>query len=96
MPLLQRTFEQESAKPDGAVVLTINVKDTSAQVKEFLQGKNYSFPSLIDTGGRVGRAFGISAIPITFFIGREGTIRYVKRGMFLSINEINVALGRIE
>jgi cytochrome c biogenesis protein CcmG, thiol:disulfide interchange protein DsbE len=95
MPLLQQAWAQESVKADGIVVLLVNVQDTAEGMKKFLEDNDYSLPSLVDSGGRVGRAYGISAIPITFFIGRDGLIRYVKRGMFLSINEVNVAMGRI-
>ena len=95
MPLLQQAFDQESAKTDGVVLLTVNVQDTQAKAKEFLQTNKYTLPVMIDSGGRVARAYGVSAIPITFFINRDGTVRQVKRGMFLSINEVNVALGRI-
>jgi peroxiredoxin len=95
MPLLQQTYEQESAKNDGVVWLTVNVQDTSATVKTFITDGKYTFPALVDAGGRVARAYGVSAIPVTYMINRDGTVRYVKRGKFLSINEVNVALNRI-
>ena len=95
MPLLQQAYDQETAKPDGVVLLTVNVQDTSATVKSFMEDGTYTFPALIDSGGRVARAYSVSAIPVTYLIGRDGIVRYVKRGKFLSINEVNVALGRV-
>ncbi len=95
MPLLQQAYEQETAKTDGVVILTVNVQDTSSKAKDFLQANKYTLPVLMDDGGRIARAYGVGAIPITFFINRDGSVRYIKRGMFLSINELNVAMGRI-
>jgi len=95
MPLLQQAHELESAKPDGVAILTINVQDADGDVKDFMAANGYTMPALVDAGGRVGRAYGISAIPLTFLISRDGNIRYIKRGMFLSINEVNVVLNRV-
>ena len=95
MPLLQQAYEQESGKTDGVVLLTVNVQDTTAVVKAFMSDGKYTFPALIDSGGRVARAYAVSAIPVTYLIGRDGIIRYVKRGKFLSINEVNVALNKV-
>jgi peroxiredoxin len=95
MPLFQQAFEHEMAEPDGVVILTINIRDSSPTVRDFMEANGYTFPALTDTGGRTARAYGISAIPITFMIGRDGTVRHVKRGKFLSINEINAAFSRI-
>ncbi len=95
MPLLQQAYEQESVQADGVVILTINVQDSAVQTEEFFKENKYTMPALVDAGGRVGRAYGVSAIPITFLIDRDGVVRYVKRGLFLSINEVNVALNKV-
>ena len=95
MPDLQKAFEQESTKTDGVAWITVNVQDSLDGVRAYFADKGYTLPALADSRGQVAQAYGISAIPITFLIDREGIVRYVKRGMFLSINEINVALNRI-
>ena len=95
MPLLQQAYEQEAANSDGVVILTVNVQDNASKTKDFMESNRYTLPALIDDGGRAAHAYGVSAIPVTFFVTREGVVRYVKRGMFLSINEVNVAMGRV-
>jgi len=95
MPDLEAAFRQESAKVDGAVFLTVNVQDSSAKARAFMNSNGYTLPVLMDAGGRVARAYQVSAIPVTFFIDRTGTIRYVKFGMFLSLGEINAVLETI-
>ena len=95
MPLLQQAYEQESAKDDGVAWLMVNVQDSAATTKSFITGGSYTFPALVDAGGRVARAYGVSAIPVTYLINRDGTVRYVKRGKFLSINEVNVAMNKV-
>jgi len=95
MPLLQRAYEAESAKPDGVVILTVNVQNTPAAVRDFMAGGGYTFPALMDSGGSAATAYRISAIPITCLIARDGTVRYVKRGKYFSLNEINLGFERI-
>jgi peroxiredoxin len=95
MPLLQQAYEQESAKDDGVVILTVNVQDSALGTRTFLAQNDYTLPGLVDSGGRVAQAYGVSAIPITFLIDRDGVVRYVKRGMFLSLNEVNAAFDRV-
>jgi len=95
MPLLQEAFEQESAAADGVVILTVNVQNDAAATRAFLAENGYTLPALVDSSGRVADAYNISAIPVTFFIDSKGVVRYVKRGLFISINEVNVALNRV-
>ncbi len=95
MPELEAAFRQESEKADGVVFLTVNVQDTSSTARTFMNNNGYTMPVLMDIGGRVAQAYNVSAIPVTYFIDRTGTIRYVKLGMFSSLNEINIVLDTI-
>jgi peroxiredoxin len=60
-----------------------------------MQANNYDFPVLLDAEAAVTRLYGVSGIPMTFFIGRDGTIKYIKRGHFLSLAELQNDLNTI-
>ena len=95
MPDLQQAYEEEAAKDDGVVILTINVQDSAMGTRTFMTQNNYTLPALVDSSGQVAQAYGVSAIPMTYIIDRDGVIQYIKRGMFLSINEVHTAFDRV-
>ena len=60
-----------------------------------MQANHYTVPVLLDTQMGVLLKYGVSGVPTTFFIGRDGVIKYIKRGMFVSQNELQNALNKI-
>jgi peroxiredoxin len=62
-------------KDQGLVILAINVRQDQDTVQEFIQNLNVSYDVLLDESGEVARAYGVSGLPITFFIGRNGTLQ---------------------
>lgn len=77
------------------VMLTINLAESSQTVSSFMQARSYDVPVLLDTNDAVAIEYGVSGIPMTFFIGRDGTIKYIKRGQFLSLAELQNSLNTI-
>jgi peroxiredoxin len=77
------------------VILTINSGESQQFISSFMQDNDYDFPVLLDTDYAVKQNYGVSGIPITFFIDRDGIIQYIKRGMFISINELQNALNKV-
>ncbi len=96
MPFLQAAYTDESIKTDGIVMLTVNMKDPAQAIKNFFANQGYTLPALLDSGAKVTQVYGVSGIPATFFIDRDGIIRYVKRGAFLSLAELKISLDRIK
>jgi peroxiredoxin len=95
MPLLQTTYQNESAKTDGIVLFTVNMKDSAQAIKTFFDSKSYTLSALLDSGAKVTQTYGISGIPATFFIDRGSIIRHIKDGAFLSMAELQISLNRI-
>lgn len=95
MPELEAAYLQESGIADGIAFLAINVQDSAATARAFMNNNGYTMPTLMDAGGRAAQSYNVSAIPVTFFIDRTGTISYVKLGMFVNLSEINSALDKI-
>ena len=76
-------------------MITLNVNDSASQVRDFITSHGYSIPVFPDANDAVALKYGVSGIPMTFFIGRDGSIKYIKRGMFLSLAELQVDLNKI-
>jgi peroxiredoxin len=58
-------------KDQGLVVLAISDEE-AAKVKPFIAEKRFTFPVLLDPGGRVNKLFDVEGIPKTFIYDREG------------------------
>ncbi|GAB4181743.1 MAG: TlpA disulfide reductase family protein [Roseiflexaceae bacterium] len=78
MPAIQATYERHATR--GFVVLAINSREQQADVAEFMQDRQLSFPALLDSDGSVAALYRASALPSSFLIGRDGTVRVVYRG----------------
>ena len=98
---MQEILNQESALTDGAVILTVNGGDSVDTIRRLMADGGYSLPVLVDptvitgTQIRVFQAYGIQAVPATFFIDREGVIRHIKIGRFENANEMRSVLDSI-
>ncbi len=93
MSYIQQIYKEWSDK--GLVLLTIDVGESSARVKEFLQAYNLSLPTLLDTERRVAQKYSIKYYPTTFFIDKNGIIQEKKIGAFQNKEEIERYLGKI-
>ena len=55
-------------------MVTVNIKETASQVKNFFEEYNLTFTALMDTTGEVSTEFGLRAIPTTFILDKSGQI----------------------
>jgi len=74
MPSIERL--RRSLEGEPFVVLAVNVSEDAAAVRAFADRVPMGFPLLLDRDGRVTRAWGARALPVTFVVGPEGRIRY--------------------
>lgn len=58
----------------GVRLVLINEGEGAGAVRAFLERAGVGQPSLLDTGLAVGRAYGMSALPMTVFVRSDGTI----------------------
>lgn len=68
-PLYQQLREQ------GLEILAVNVGQDRSRVERFIDRTGYTYPTLLDPDSTVARRYGVIAIPVTYFIDREGIIR---------------------
>lgn len=77
LPDIQVLYEDNGENQDGLVVLGVICPDTGQEgsvedIAAFLEENGLSYPVLMDEGGAVTAAYGISAYPTTFMIDTEG------------------------
>lgn len=91
MPYLQQIYDEWQGR--GLVLLAVNLRESSSEVEAFMQNQGLSFPVLLDSEGGVAGQYGAYAIPVTFFIDREGIIQEVHVGAFQSTADIEDGLS---
>ncbi|HHV99287.1 MAG TPA: redoxin domain-containing protein [Clostridiaceae bacterium] len=80
MPDLEKVH-QGFSKGDDAVILTVNSDEDPEKVKKFIKDNNLTLPVLMDYAYEVNWMYGISSIPVTFVIGRDGSVYGAIPGM---------------
>lgn len=93
MPYLQEIFSDWQDK--GLVILAINKGETHAEAQEFMEINSLSFTALLDTDEAVSLKYGVSGIPVTIFIDKDGIIKENRLGAFSSTAEIESYLEKI-
>jgi thiol-disulfide isomerase/thioredoxin len=73
MPLFERYFEKYA--PD-LVVLAVNAGEASDEVQQFVDELGLKFTVLLDQDEEVTDQYLIQAFPTSFFIDRQGVVRY--------------------
>ncbi|HJX03805.1 MAG TPA: redoxin domain-containing protein, partial [Dehalococcoidia bacterium] len=76
-------------------LLAVNLGDYTTHLNNMVAEKGYAFNILLQGAG-VGSKYGISSIPMTFFIDEDGIIQKVKRGKFNSPDEIREILNSLQ
>jgi cytochrome c biogenesis protein CcmG/thiol:disulfide interchange protein DsbE len=71
-PQLERLWQ--TYRDRGLVVLGVNIQDLEQEAMKFLAQTRPTYPNVRDIDGAVYRAYGLTGVPETFFITREGRI----------------------
>ncbi|MBA3826709.1 MAG: TlpA family protein disulfide reductase [Ktedonobacterales bacterium] len=78
-PLLQRTYAAHSAA--GLMILGIDQAEPADSVAQY--GKDYglTYPLIPDGNLTINKAYGVTALPVTYFIDAKGIIRSATNGV---------------
>ena len=74
------------------VLLGVDYVDTEPEAREYLKKFDITFPNGPDVGTRISQMFRIKGVPETYFVDREGILRYVQVGPFESESQIRAIL----
>ncbi|MBW7957269.1 MAG: TlpA family protein disulfide reductase [Deltaproteobacteria bacterium] len=78
-PELERAWAE--FKGSGVEFVAIAVDDTETNAREFIKAFKVTFPAGIDSDGRIMSDYRIGFIPMTYVIGKDGTVLQVFNGM---------------
>jgi cytochrome c biogenesis protein CcmG/thiol:disulfide interchange protein DsbE len=65
----------------GFMLIGVNEQETAAQVADYLAQNRLDFPVALDADGRVMEQYGVTGMPSSFLINREGQIVRMWTGM---------------
>ena len=80
MPDIQKLYERSPQEGEKAVVVLgvaapkLGSEKDKDGIKAFMEKNGYTYPVLMDRGGKLFEAYGIRAIPTTYLIDRNGNI----------------------
>jgi cytochrome c biogenesis protein CcmG, thiol:disulfide interchange protein DsbE len=74
MPAMNELYGQYRRK--GIEVLAINIGQKKEAVKVFAAELGISYPILIDAGGKSAATYGVTDVPRTYVVDRNGIVRY--------------------
>ncbi len=78
MPILDKYARRY--KERGLVVLAVNKGDSQETVEQFVRERKISYPVLLDPLSITLDKYGVSAVPKTFFIDRQGKVKMAVAG----------------
>ena len=70
VPLLEESLDNW----EGLEVLGINMRDRDDSARRFLEEYGGSYPSVVDPRGTVAVGWGVTTLPVTFLVDREGQV----------------------
>lgn len=62
------------AQAKDIVFLGIDFQESSSAATSFLQQNSITYPAVLDANGSVALKYGITSLPDTIFISRNGTV----------------------
>jgi len=77
-PDLQTVWEMYQGQ--GVVFLGITYQDARNASQKFVEEAGITYPNGIDEKGRISRQYGVTAVPETFIIDRQGRVAWVHIG----------------
>ena len=96
-PCEQEATELQQAwteyEPTGNVVfLGIDYVDTEADARVYLKKFDITYPNGADLATKISQYFRIRGVPETYFVDKEGVLRFVQIGPFTSIDQIRAQI----
>lgn len=67
-------------QPKGVVFVGVAVDDTEPKLTQFVAKHQVNFPVGLDEGTVIQKSFGLYGLPTSFFIDKQGVIKYFHSG----------------
>ena len=89
-PLIERTWR--AYKDRDLIFLGVNIQDRKADALNYIREFAITYPNGPDPTGEISIDYGVSGLPVTFFVSRDGEV--VRR--WVGAIEKSVLIGSIE
>lgn len=70
MPAMEKLHREFSNR--GLKVVAVNYRETKEEVRKFVDELGLTFTILLDKDGKVSEQYGVWALPISYFVNRQG------------------------
>jgi len=77
-PELEKAWQIHQA--EGVRFLGVTYKDAAGASQNFIQEHGITFPNGVDAKSQISRAYGVTAVPETYIIDREGKVAWLHLG----------------
>ena len=74
VPLLESAWKRLQAQGKDVVFLGIDFRESTNDAKSFLQLYSITYPTALDADGSVASKYGVTSLPQTIFINRNGIV----------------------
>lgn len=94
-PAFQQAWDDY--REQGVQFVGIAYKDAAAKAQAFLDEYGLTYPSAVDPGSRVARAYGVTGVPETYIIDPQGNLVRHYLGAVTEVdlrNDVELLLGR--
>ena len=71
-PLIERTWRDY--KNRGLIFLGVNIQDRKEDALNYMREFNITYPNGPDPSGEIAINYGVSGLPVTFFVSRKGEV----------------------
>jgi peroxiredoxin len=78
LPMLEELRQEFPA--DAFQILAVNVDKDPGKARAFLARHPIGYPSVSDPEGKLPETYGLSTMPSSYLIDRQGVVRYVHEG----------------
>ncbi|MDR0464307.1 MAG: TlpA family protein disulfide reductase [Treponema sp.] len=72
MPSMESLYRR--FKDEGLEIVAVDMMEDTETVSRFISNNGYTFPVMLDRLNRTGAVYGVSSIPVSFILDREGRI----------------------
>ncbi len=86
MPLIQQVYDQYRSR--GFQVVGVDFGEPREDAAEFVQQGGFSWPFVLDGNQAVAKRYNILGLPASFFLDRQGVIRQIHVGPFVTREQL--------
>jgi cytochrome c biogenesis protein CcmG/thiol:disulfide interchange protein DsbE len=94
--LLEQAWQvYQAADTGGVIFLGVAYMDTEPASRAYLADYGVTYPNGPDLRGAISKIYQVNSVPETYILDPDGTLRYLKIGSFLSLDEIISAVDAV-